>query len=104
MAPWVTSTALRISGLKAARGARAEDLFLTLLTRIRGRGENLSPKSQAHTYAPTILAREDEAKAAGFKKRDFEDAMKRLFDAKKIHLEPYGPPSRDTYEVVPGAS
>jgi RecA-family ATPase len=87
---------------RAAHDARADDLFLTLLSRVRARGETLSPKSAAHMYAPTVLAREPEAKTAGFKKKDFEDAMVRLFTAKKIHLEPYGAPSRKTNEVVPG--
>jgi RecA-family ATPase len=88
---------------KAAREAKADDLFLTLLTRIRSRGETLSPKSVAHMYAPKIIAREPEAGTAGLKKKDFEDAMKRLFDAKRIHLESYGPPCSDTKEIAPGA-
>ena len=87
---------------KAAHDAKADDLFLTLLTRIRSRGETLSPKRTAHMYAPTVLAREPEAKAAGIRKKDFEDAYVRLFNAKKIHLEPYGAPCRGTNEIIAG--
>jgi hypothetical protein len=28
--------------------------------------------------------------------------MGRLFTADKVHLDPYGPPSRDTWKLVPG--
>jgi hypothetical protein len=87
---------------RAAHQAKAEELFLTLLKRIQGRSETLSPKSSAHLYAPTVFAQEQEAKAANIKKQDFVDAMKRLFDARKIHLEPYGAPCRKTNEIVPG--
>ena len=57
----------------------------------------------SHNYAPTVFAGEAEAKAVRLRKDDIKAAMGRLFDANKIHLEPYGPPSKDTYKLVAGA-
>jgi hypothetical protein len=54
-------------------------------------------------YAPTVFAKEQEARAAGLKKKDFESAMSRLFDANKIHVESSGPPSRRSSRLVVGA-
>jgi RecA-family ATPase len=85
-----------------AKEKKADELFVSLLTRLNERGEHISPKHNAHMFAPTVLAREPEAKAAGIKKKDFENAMRRLFDTDRIHLEPYGAPCRDTKKLVPG--
>jgi RecA-family ATPase len=85
-----------------AREKKADELFVSLLTRLNERGEHISPKHNAHMFAPTVLAREPEAKAAGLKKKDFENAMRRLFDTNRIHLEPYGAPCRDTKKLVRG--
>ena len=71
---------------------------------MNGRGIKLSPKEKANNYAPGLFAKEAEAKAAKIKKRDFEAAMKRLFDAKKIHPETYGPPAREHDHIVRGAT
>jgi hypothetical protein len=32
----------------------------------------------------------------------FEQAMERLFEAKKIHVQPYGPPSKQRSRLVLG--
>ena len=45
-----------------ARGAKAEDVFLELLRRYSSHGRNISDKANANNYAPTVFAREDEAK------------------------------------------
>jgi RecA-family ATPase len=85
-----------------AREHKADELFLALLTRLNARGENISPRRTANMYAPTVLAKEPEAKAASLKKKDFEASMGRLFTADKVHLDRYGRPSRDTWKLVPG--
>lgn len=81
---------------------KADELFLTLLTRLNARGENISPKRTANMYGPTVLAKEPEAKAASLKKKDFEASMNRLFKADRIHSTPYGPPCRETWKLVLG--
>jgi hypothetical protein len=83
------------SGLdKLAREAKAEEVFLDLLKRLASEGRNVSHHTTSKTYAPTAFAKETEAKKHQLRKADFEDAMRRLFEAKKIHVEDYGRPSR----------
>jgi RecA-family ATPase len=83
------------SGLdKIAREAKADETFLDLLKRFAGEGRNVSHHPTSKTYAPTAFAKETEAKKHQLRKADFEDAMRRLFEAKKIHVEDYGRPSR----------
>jgi hypothetical protein len=57
-------------------------------------GRNVSDKPNAPTYAPTAFAKEAEATKQKLRKADFEAAMRRLFDAGKLHVENYGRPSR----------
>jgi RecA-family ATPase len=87
---------------KLAQEQKADDVFLTLLTKLNARGEKISNQRKAHMYAPAVLAKEPEAKAARFKKKDLEAAMNRLLDADKVHREQYGSPSRDTFKLVIG--
>jgi len=97
---------LPISGVgtldKRAAERKADDMFVSLLAKLNKRNEIISSKIGAHMFAPTVFAKEPDAKAAHLKKKDFEDAMGRLFDADKIHLEQYGAPSRDTFKLVVG--
>ena len=82
-----------MSGLdRLAREHKAEEVFLTLLARFREQGRNVSDKSSSPTYAASAFAKEKEAK--GFRKADMEWAMRRLFEANKIHVEQYGRSSR----------
>ena len=85
---------------QAAANAAANDLFLTLLDRFARNGQHVSEKPSANNYAPTVFAAEPEAKAKHITKPAFEDAMRRLFAAEQIALEPYGPPSRDYRCIV----
>jgi RecA-family ATPase len=89
---------------KLARERQTDDLFLILLRKFVSRDENISSKSGAHQYAPTVFADEPEAKAEHLKKSDFKEAMGRLFDTNKIHNEPYGSPSKKTHRLVTGPS
>jgi RecA-family ATPase len=85
---------------KVAREAKADETFRGKIIEFDRQGRNTSHKQNAPTYAPTEFAKEPEAKAAGIKKKDFEDAMRRLLAAGKIRVEPYGPPSRGWTKLV----
>jgi RecA-family ATPase len=85
---------------KLAREQRAEETFLALLGRYERDGRNVSDKAAAHNYAPTMFCKERDAD--GFRKADFADAMRRLFEAGKIHVQDYGRPSRPAFRLRPG--
>jgi RecA-family ATPase len=90
-----------MSGLdRLAAEKRADDLFLTLLDRCNGQNRNICDKPSAQTFAPTLFAKEREAKELKIRKMDFDGAMRRLFAAKKIRNQPYGAPSRSTFKLV----
>ena len=90
-----------VTGLdKLAREQRAEEIFLSLLNRYIGEGRNVSDHANARNSAATAFAKEKEAK--GFRKADMEAAMRRLFEAGKIHVEEYGRPSRLTSRLALG--
>jgi RecA-family ATPase len=78
---------------KAAQEAKADAMFLALLQQFKRDGRNASDKLTANNYAPTAFAKERAAKADGIRKPDFEAAMRRLFEAEKIHIENYGRPA-----------
>jgi RecA-family ATPase len=79
---------------KAARTAKADDVFMELLSRFSSQSRNLSDKPTAPNYAPTAFAKEEEAKKCRLKKTELEQAMRSLFRADKIVMEQYGKPSR----------
>jgi RecA-family ATPase/5S rRNA maturation endonuclease (ribonuclease M5) len=85
---------------KAARSARAEDLFIELLRQFSRQNRNVSDKATAPNYAPTAFAREEDAKKCRIKKPEFEQAMRDLFKADKLRVENYGRPSRPSYKLV----
>jgi RecA-family ATPase len=101
---WKDGLFLPVAGMNSmerlAIEHRAEELFLTLLDRCNGQGRNVSDKHNAPIYAPTVFAKEAEAKDSTVRKSDLEAAMRRLFAANKIRLEPYGSPSRGTSRMV----
>jgi RecA-family ATPase len=78
---------------KVAREAKADELFLDLLKRFKREGRNTSENSRANNYAPTVFAKEAEARKLHLRRDDLEEAMRRLFAAGEIHVEPYGKPS-----------
>jgi len=85
---------------EAAAHAAANNLFLTLLDRIARNNRRVSEKRSSNNYAPTVFAAEPEAKAEHITRPAFEDAMRRLFAADQIAVEPYGPPSRDYRHII----
>jgi RecA-family ATPase len=78
---------------KQAAERRVDDLFLKLLERFICERRNVNHKP-GPSYAPKLFAEEPEAKQAKCGKAVLEDAMRRLLLAQKIHLEPYGPKSK----------
>ena len=70
---------------KAAREAAVEDALLTIGKKLESRGPELSPAQTSHSYAPTIIAKQPEAK--GFKKAELADALTRLLDKRRIDVE-----------------
>ena len=101
---WKNGLFLPVAGTtsleKLAAEQAAEQLFLTLLDAFNQQGRNTSAKPNAPTYAPTLFAKEKQARERGIRKPAFEVAMRSLFTADKICLEPYGPPSRGTSKLV----
>jgi RecA-family ATPase len=88
---------------KAAHEAKAKDVFLSLLDRFDKQDRAVSDKPNANNYAPTVFAAETEAKTASIRKAALVDAMRTLFEKEKIHLTPYGPPSKGTKKLATGS-
>jgi RecA-family ATPase len=84
---------------KAAQEAKADQIFLDLLARFTTENRNVSHK-KGPTYAPSVFAREEEAKRGGITGKALEAAMRRLFKAGKIWNEPYGKPSRPHHRIA----
>jgi RecA-family ATPase len=87
---------------KAARQAKAEDIFLTLLRRFSAEGRNVSHKRNSGNYGPTRFAEETEAKDNELPKQELEAAMRRLFERRSIHVESYGCSDRRTERLAVG--
>jgi RecA-family ATPase len=86
---------------KMAADNKVDDLFLTLLQRLNDQNRGpFSHKKQSNNYAPTVFAKQPEAKVAGIKKAALAKAMERLLNAKKIAVETYGPPCREFTKLV----
>jgi RecA-family ATPase len=101
---WKDGLFLPVAGVgnleKLAAERAVDHLFVELLSRFNSQGRNTSERSSANNYAPTLFAKENEAKELKMRKVEFEAAMRRLFATDKIRLEPYGGPSRGTSRLV----
>jgi RecA-family ATPase len=86
---------------KAATEAKAEALFLELLAQYGQQGRSVNDRP-GPAYAPVLFAEERKAKSARVKKIALAEAMRRLFDANRIHVETSGPPSKQRLQLVPG--
>ncbi len=97
---WERGVYVPVAGIgsldRLAAEQHAERLFLALLDRFNRQGRNVNDKPAARNYAPTAFAKEAEAKKDGIRKVNLESAMRRLFEAEKIVIVPYGSPSRGT--------
>jgi len=82
---------------KLAADAKADGIFLDLLARFEGQARSVSP-NQSASYAPTVFAKQPDAKGATAK--SLAAAMERLFAADKIKVEESGPPSKRRSRIV----
>ena len=88
---------------RLAEDQKVDFRFLQLLNQFHEQGRNLSDKKTAHAYAPKEFSEQKDRDGKRISKRHFEDAMQRLFEANKIHIENYGPASRGRARLAPGA-
>jgi RecA-family ATPase len=84
---------------KYAADAKADDVFLRLLKRFNRQDRTVGEKPGT-SYAPALFEAEPEAKVAGLKRSALAEAMRRQFAANKIHIQPYGRPSRRHLRLV----
>lgn len=84
---------------KLAQAVTAQGVFLTLLKRFEASNRTVGDKS-SRSYAPSLFAREDEAKKAGLNSKLLEAAMRQLFKDGKIWNEPCGRPSRPSFRIA----
>ncbi len=84
---------------RAAKEARADDVFVTLLLRFARENRNVSDKIGTN-YAPAMFSREAEAKESNLTSLMLADAMRRLFKAGRIWNEPCGKPSRPSSRIA----
>jgi RecA-family ATPase len=83
---------------KAAREASVEDTFITIGKKLIERGQELSPAQTSHSYAPTVIAKQPEAR--GMKKAEFVVALGQLLDQRKICIEVVRPGSSKEKKVI----
>jgi RecA-family ATPase len=74
-----------------AAQAHADRIFLELVARYTAEGRHVSATGSSN-YAPALFGKDQ--RADGIKKQGFATAMNRLFEAGRIKVEEFGPPSR----------
>jgi RecA-family ATPase len=83
---------------KAARDQSIDDILIAAGKKIEARGEELSPQQTSHAYAPTLIAKEPEAK--GVKKSELVASMKRQLDSGRLRVETLRPGTSREKRVV----
>jgi hypothetical protein len=78
---------------------KAEHIFMELLARFTLADRTVND-SAGHGNAPSVFAKEREAKLAKVSKAALGDAMRRLFEKGKIKNETFGPPSHARRRLV----
>jgi hypothetical protein len=100
---WKDGLFLPVAGVSsfdhAAKAAKAEDVFLTLLRRFTRENRFVGSKP-GPSYAPAAFANEDEAQKAAVQKTALAAAMLHLFQTGTIWNEPWGRPSRPNYRIA----
>ena len=86
---------------RAAREAKADDIFLALLQRFSRDGINVT-STGGQNNAARLFALEPEAKAERLKKEELADAMRRLLSKDRIHNELYRKNGEDRRRVAIG--
>src|SRR5262249_11855073 len=84
---------------KAEAERKAEHIFMELLARLTLEDRAVGD-GPGWSYAPSVFAKEREAKLAKVGKAALADAMRRLFETGKIRNEILGPPSRERRKIV----
>jgi RecA-family ATPase len=84
--------------VQIARDTHDDHRFLELLEKYDCQGRKMSHKVAANDYAPRVIAAEKNCISL----KRFEQAMERLFEAKQIHAQSYGPPSKQRSRLVLG--
>jgi RecA-family ATPase len=74
-----------------AAETHADRIFLELVAKYTAEGRHVSATASSN-YAPALF--EKDQRSDGVKKRGFTAAMNRLFEAGRIKVEEFGPPSR----------
>jgi RecA-family ATPase len=70
---------------QAAREAMVEERVISIGKKLIERGQSLSPAEQSHSYAPTLIAKQPEAK--GITKSELKGVMNRLLDRKVMYVD-----------------
>jgi RecA-family ATPase len=83
---------------KLAREAAVNDAFMAIAKKLESRGQELSPAQTSHSYAPTLIFKQPEAK--GFRKAEFVAALDRLLEARKVSIEVLKPGSSKEKRVL----
>jgi RecA-family ATPase len=83
---------------KIAREATVEETFILIGKKLIERGQELSPAQTSHSYAPSLIAKEPEAK--GFRKAEFVAALGRLLDQRKVGVEVLRPGGSKEKKVI----
>jgi RecA-family ATPase len=84
---------------KAEAERKVEHVFLALLLRFTNEGRVVNDRPGS-SNAPNLFAQEPEAKLAKVGKKPLAEAMRRLFAAGKIRVEPYGRADRPSYKII----
>lgn len=85
--------------IEAIEKRNAATAFLDALDQAIAAGRNVSDSANAANYAPRVLVQMSASR--GFKVRDFERAMNRLFGEGAIRVNHYGPPSKGMRRIEP---
>jgi RecA-family ATPase len=83
---------------RAARDAEAEQRLIGIGKKLAARGQELSPMQQSHSYAPTVIAKD--ADARGFKKAELVAAFERLLDQRRLEIEIVKPSTSREKKVI----
>src|SRR5262249_25650725 len=77
-----------------------EEVFLDLLAEIRNQKRHVSASKHASNYAPKFFAKRPPDRRQKYVRKDFEEAMERLFASNRIKVAEYGRPSDQREEIV----
>jgi RecA-family ATPase len=84
---------------QTAKKAQAEAVFMSILKRLSEQNRFVGPNPSIN-YAPKVFAVEPEATELRISKDQLRAAMVRLFQKKRICIEPYGKPSKGQTRIA----